>query len=380
MSTSVPDDTTATDAAENPILMSDGPTTPIAADVKKSPAVTRAKRQRQDSFVIPTEMDYETCVWKDYSVPQLKEICKLYKLRRSCPKNDLIANIIHYFQECKAARKVQRAWRCYLLRIVQKLRGPGAFHRDLCVNSTDFSTLEELSDVELVNFFSFVDEDQHVYGFDVNSLLHLYNAKEAGEPWLNPYNRKRISKTVYRQIKRYVKLSQLLKLGIQIDAELEKPELKLRGRTAHATYDDVDEADQDQRALRLFYHIDSLGNYTQASWFTNLSSEQLRRCLIELYEIWRHRLQLTDQIRRQIIPAHLDPHFRPSAVLYLQDVMLREYVLRVVEIMVYSGVDRDAQMLGATYVLGALTQVSVDAARALPWLYDAMSPYTHGRR
>jgi hypothetical protein len=346
----------------------------------KSPVVTRLKRQRHDSFVIPTEFDYHTCVWKEYSVPQLKEICKLYKLRRSCPKPELIANIVQYFEHCKAARRIQNAWRRYLLRTVRQLRGPAAFHRDLCVNSSDFSTLEELTDIALCNFFSFVDYDQHVYGFDANSLLHLYAAKEAGEPWLNPYNRNVIPKGIFRRLKRYVKLSLLLRLGMEVDMDVDEPskaEPKTRLRATQASYDDADEAEQDERAQRLFYYIDSLGNYSQGTWFMHLSSDQLRRFVIELYEIWRHRLQLTEQMRRQIIPLHLEPfrHFRPATVLYLQDVTLREYALRIIEIMVYSGVDRDAQTLGANYVLGALTQVSMDAARALPWLYEAMSPY-----
>jgi hypothetical protein len=50
---------------------------------------------------------------------------------------------------------------------------------------------------------------------------------------------------------------------------------------------------------------------------------------------------------------------------------VRKYILNVLEKLVLSGVDKDSKCLGAYYVLGALTLVSVNAANALPWLYQA---------
>jgi hypothetical protein len=48
---------------------------------------------------------------------------------------------------------------------------------------------------------------------------------------------------------------------------------------------------------------------------------------------------------------------------------LKKISLNIIEKMVYSGINRDNQILGASYVLTALTLVSSGAADAMPWLY-----------
>ena len=50
---------------------------------------------------------------------------------------------------------------------------------------------------------------------------------------------------------------------------------------------------------------------------------------------------------------------------------LRLDVIQVIECFVACGVDRDCRVLGAYYVLGALTMVSKEAATSMSWL----SPY-----
>jgi len=47
--------------------------------------------------------------------------------------------------------------------------------RSICKNDTDFATLEPLVEIPFNQFFSFIDDDGDVYGFDIisfNSLLH----------------------------------------------------------------------------------------------------------------------------------------------------------------------------------------------------------------
>ena len=51
---------------------------------------------------------------------------------------------------------------------------------------------------------------------------------------------------------------------------------------------------------------------------------------------------------------------------------LRKNILDVIEKFVVTGVDKDSKYLGASYVLSALTLVNIDAATALPWLYQAV--------
>jgi hypothetical protein len=51
---------------------------------------------------------------------------------------------------------------------------------------------------------------------------------------------------------------------------------------------------------------------------------------------------------------------------------IRKNVLKVLENLVNTGVDKDSKILGAYYVLGGLTLVNPDAATSLPWLFQSV--------
>ena len=131
------------------------------------------------------------------------------------------------------------------------------------------------------------------------------------------------------------------------------------------------------RILALFQNIDALGNYSDSKWFLNLNRNQLVRLMRELIDIWTYRASLTDETKRDICPPVGNPFGRLSHFSQLQHSdnldEIRKYVLEVLEKFVNLGVNRDSKSLGAYYVLGAITLVSVDAANALPWLYQALN-------
>ena len=131
------------------------------------------------------------------------------------------------------------------------------------------------------------------------------------------------------------------------------------------------------RILALFQNIDALGNYSDSKWFLNLNRNQLGRLIRELIDIWAYRANLSEDIKREICPPVGNPFGRLSNFSQLQhsDNLddIRKYVLEVLEKFVNTGVNRDSKSLGAYYVLGALTLVSVEAATALPWLYQALN-------
>ena len=126
----------------------------------------------------------------------------------------------------------------------------------------------------------------------------------------------------------------------------------------------------------MFQNIDALGNYSDSKWFLNLNRNQLVRLMRELIDIWTYRASLTDETKRDICPPVGNPFGRLSHFSQLQHSdnldEIRKYVLEVLEKFVNLGVNRDSKSLGAYYVLGAITLVSVDAANALPWLYEAV--------
>ena len=132
----------------------------------------------------------------------------------------------------------------------------------------------------------------------------------------------------------------------------------------------------EDRVETLFMEIDSLGNYTQSSWFNRLTREEYIRLYRYLYEIWFYRGQISQDLRRRICVLE-DPFSRDNANFmsgnYRNDVFtMKQLCLKVFENMVYTGIDDEHRKIGALHALRALTIVSRDARLSLPYLYESL--------
>jgi SAP domain len=129
------------------------------------------------------------------------------------------------------------------------------------------------------------------------------------------------------------------------------------------------------RIQELFMEIDQLGNYTQVSWFTNLTRRELYNYYVRLHNVWRHRSRMPFSVRQRICPLG-DPF--PNTILlgmrYDQipaDQLMSE-VVSTMENLSYTAVDIEDRKLGVIYALIALTYVSLPARENLIWLYESM--------
>jgi hypothetical protein len=83
------------------------------------------------------------------------------------------------------AEKIQKAFRNSLTHKWFSLRGPALKNRNMCVNETDFCTLEPLVEIENKDFFSYKDsENGCIFGFDIRSLWMMF--KKKGIVLMNP--------------------------------------------------------------------------------------------------------------------------------------------------------------------------------------------------
>ena len=57
-------------------------------------------------------------------------------------------------------------------RNLQKIHGPTVNNRELCNNNEDFFTFEEIKDISQ-KYFSYKDEKDIIWGFDIRSLTEL---------------------------------------------------------------------------------------------------------------------------------------------------------------------------------------------------------------
>ena len=136
---------------------------------------------------------------KKYRLPELKRVAKYNYLRVGGNKPVLLHRIISFFAINMYANHIQCVVRGHLVRRMIKLRGPAYANRSLCVNSSDFFTLEPLDEISKCEFFSYCDKEQHaggnsdqdrsnfIYGCNINSFMNLLKRKGMGI--MNPYNR-----------------------------------------------------------------------------------------------------------------------------------------------------------------------------------------------
>jgi hypothetical protein len=332
----------------------------VEKENKKQREKTRVNAREKEIFVIPTKETFSTS--NNYTISQLKDIAKHYKQKISGNKKELLERIANYFKQGECIYVIQRFCKRFLYKKYKKLHGPARVKRELCVNETDFYTMEPIKDIQYNQFFSFKDKDGTIYGFDILSLYTLLTGDSSTVK--NPYNRKPLPSSLMRDIKNIVHLSKILNFNVTIKCEDEvktnvcpKKELELL-------------------CISLFQHIDHLGNYTDRNWFWSLDNRQLVRFLHELNDIWCYRAQLTNEMKRDICPPIGNPFMNvPINMISYQLPLfeLKRVALNVIEQMVKRGVSESNRSLGANYVLCALTLVNYRAAAAMPWLYQSVA-------
>jgi hypothetical protein len=365
---------------------------------------------------------------KKYKLPELKDVVKHYRLARTGNKNVLIERIENHFSKMIMATNIQKIFRGFIVRLSFQLRGDAFKTRTLCVNDTDFISLEPLSEIPFEQFFSFKDSSNFIYGFNISSLIQLM--KNTGQI-SNPYNRTKLDIQVVVTIIRLNNIIQIIfpdykdinNLQIIIDrptshitnittttstnnsttanniVELRNNhniDVSLRNRISDSYYRPImtnpitmtielrtiyNKLIQyrlkpvSNRITDLFIDIDLLGNYTQSSWFTNLDRVSYIRFYRILYDIWNYRGQLSRELKLSICPF-----FEPFSNIFVRQIYHTDITyeeiqfacLTVIENLIYTGIDEDHRKLGALHVLSALTLVSSGARTALTWLYESV--------
>lgn len=332
-----------------------------------------------EDFNIPNYNEYNHILTTNYSVSQLKLIAKYHKLKTTGNKEYLKKRLYNFLYFSCTITNIQKKVRSYLIKKYIKLHGPGFNNKALCSNDVDFCTLDNLNNIPYNQFISFKDENDHIYGFDILSLYNLFmkvtknnktrtpNELTSNNNLLNvqnPFTNIFFSYNVLKQLLEYIKLSNLLKIHIDLN------------------YDDLAHLSKNKQTemkiLTLFQRIDSLGNYTNIKWFLELDKYGLIRFIRELVDIWNYRANLSQETRREIVPPRGNPFYdeqlNVNNLPQYNFTQIRKYSITIIDSMINKGINENSCLLGSYYVLCALTMVSSDAANTLPWLYEAVNP------
>lgn len=347
---------------------------------------------------------------RKYRIIHLKTIAKKLKLHITGNKNVLVRRIENYYLRTKLVIILQKWFRGNMVRKSIELRGPAIKNRNLCVNNNDGYTLEPIDEIPLERFYSYKDNKDFIYGFDVILLLISY--KKKGK-MINPFSREMIS---MKHVNDILKLEKIIKLYFPYILDNEENEI-LKNANRHQPHlssnqhhqyhilnqnivpnrhirfiettgivdeitnmNEIDELRRkmifirtkpiNQRTEELFIEIDLLGNYTNSYWFSGLTITQLIRFFDCLYDIWNFRAHLNLDTKRKICQLY-DPflNYRPNNINALS---INDTCITVMENMIYCGIDIEYRKLGALHVLSALTVVSIPARISMNWLYEAI--------
>ncbi len=328
------------------------------------PSSHKKSKKEKESNPTPTIHNIEQTSSLNYSVAELKTYLKSHSLFLAGTKQVLHDRLFCYLRALRATIQLQARFRGHFVRAVFKL-----FHKyqsllPKCVNDQDFYSFEPLSEINKFQLICVTEPEGSVYGFDLASIVQYKNKLDHGVPLTNPYTRSNMDPSFLKELATIEAASKMHIIPTAFD--LEKPGEEVVTLSYEKTLE--------MKAISLFQHINSLGNYSDSLWFMQLSRRRVLRLLQELYDIWNFRLNITRETKRNVCPGGnpfdlgVNVHTSTSS-----DLELRDISLRVLENFVYRGVDRDSQGLGAMYVLGALTLVSQVAAEALPWMYQSFA-------
>jgi hypothetical protein len=240
-----------------------------------------------------------------------------------------------------------------------KIRGHAYHVRSIATNDTDFFSADPVQDISGSMFFSYKDMDNHVYAFDIRSIYTLiHRARVSGSPPQNPFTRTNLDTTVIRRVNTIVKHLHVHKISTEW-APLEPP---------------TPEQQLCMKVVDLFHIIDELNYYSSPDWFLKLDQDNNLRFYTELHSIWTHRAGLSIAQKSAIVPGFNHQLFRhpPWALRSQSLATMQKLNINTIRTIITSATDRNDRILGAMYVVSALTLVNEDARRAYPWLYESV--------
>jgi hypothetical protein len=306
--------------------------------------------------------NYNNLIVNKFNISDLKKGLKQYKLKNTGKKSELLDRLYNFLKSSSHVIKLQCLFRGFIIRKMFKLRGSVVFtNREQCVNKEDFLTMDPLNTISPIDFFSFEDDDNHIYGFHIMSIYNLIK-NTTSEQILNPYTRKELNINIIPNIYRIIKICKTMKLPIDIIIQNDNCELSVKRKI-------------EMRTIDIFQIINSLGNYSEPKWFLNLSKNELYKFTRELFDIWNYRANLTEQVKCNICPPRgiICTQFEKNSIFMENNIFsLQTKLLNILERLITSGIDQDFKVLGAYYVLAAITLVSPEASAIMPWLYQSV--------
>jgi len=273
-------------------------------------------------------------------------------------KNEILEDFQCFLKKSYYIQKIIHCWRSYYIKYFNLTLGPAIFKRNICNNHEDFLTGEKMNEIKYIDFFSYKDKDGFIYGFHIKSIVNLIEKKHLH----NPYNRNEFSNEILAMINKRKIMNKLFKYTDHYEIE-----------------NDHNKTNLNNLFVSIFQKIDELGNYSQIEWFSQLNNRLLRKFILELYDIWNYRSQITTTEKKRLCPPYGSPfreipiHIFQNRNIHIESLTIKNYILKIMSSMINNtNTTNEEKKLCSLYILTALTLVSEDAALSLPWLYESV--------
>lgn len=319
----------------------------------------KRRKIKENEFEILKPYQFLQFLDYDYNIKQLKSTLKAFGLKISGNKNELNSRVFEYMRFYYFASRIQNNFRSYLLRQFYKIYNTNKFIKHkLYNNDTDFYSMENISNINRLYLLTYNESEKFNWVFKTTSIIKHFETNN----YFNPFNRIKFNDEF---IKNILYFKNIYKIYPNLsDVEEEEP-LFLSNK---------------QKILmqlnNYFHIIDTLGNYSNVKWLTDLSNRHIVIFIRELYDIWNYRAQLSDETKKAICPPNGIPFFNiniHNISRHNDHIYLLEICCQIFNNLLQTEANDSNKSLAALYILSSLTIVSDDAADAMPWLYQSVA-------
>lgn len=253
-----------------------------------------------------------------------------------------------------AAITIQSAFRGWMVRKSNSLRGPGYKNVALCNNTEDIYLLESLAEIHPDDLFTMKDVDGFIYGFHIESVhKYVFGCRaNGGAAITNPYNKSIISNDIVKTIDNLYRLCCIR--GVQNKIQNVLPtDQKFVFRN---------------KVITVFQKMDELNNYTDINWFMNLTNLELIRLVYLIKDLFDYRMELSVLKKSKIVRMGTVFYKDSHHYKHVSFSHLRNEIIDELNRLVSEGETRDDRYLGSLIILSGLVELDENCATAYPWL------------
>ena len=229
------------------------------------------------------------------------------------------------------------------------MHGLGCYNREICVNKTDFYSLDDIVDIPSSDFYSYTDVK--IYIWFPYSIWELVKKKRGRVS--NPYNRSYFKDNIKETISR---LQKIKKQNNKVDKNKISINILVKSK-----------------CIDVLSKIDMFGYQTQLNWLYDQSPVTLRFFYRKLVNLWNYKLGLSYDLKERILPngdfVNLNRNlFNPSTVANNNKYKLLDKILYVLDGLLTQSPNLDDRNMGAIIILHAIAEINSECITANPWL------------